>query len=439
MKPLPSLLLRLAVPALCGCVPCCGTVPVASPTQSAPACTSSLDRFGTLDPRSAAVRAVIVSPRVLAAALRVEAQVHRTAAMSVPPDPSIAIALGVPVDGLGGLPVSVSIMQGLAWMLRQDAIRDAADRERDSAARELVATTVAVASEARGLTRALAAAREAREAADAAVREYEARLSIEKDALAAGESSHARIAQLEEETRALRVRATDDLSAERDMELALASLLGVDAIGVIAADEPAIPDADAATSLAVEQARARLARAQAVAATAGSAWGADVRGGLAFQRDLEDRESVGTSIELALPMFRRESEIAAVHADVEAIRAELAEAERATRLAARQACASAERARELQRLAAAGSDAAAQARERIEHAASIGEASRAEVHGARAAEWSARSDAARRRIALATAIAELESLAAPPAHHAESTDLDRRNPHAATSRMESQP
>jgi outer membrane protein TolC len=223
------------------------------------------------------------------------------------------------------------------------------------------------------------------------------------------------------------------------MELALASLLGVDAIGVIAADEPAIPDADAATSLAVEQARARLARAQAVAATAGSAWGADVRGGLAFQRDLEDRESVGTSIELALPMFRRESEIAAVHADVEAIRAELAEAERATRLAARQACASAERARELQRLAAAGSDAAAQARERIEHAASIGEASRAEVHGARAAEWSARSDAARRRIALATAIAELESLAAPPAHHAESTDLDRRNPHAATSRMESQP
>lgn len=439
MKPFPSLLLRLAVPALCGCVPCCGTAPVSSPMQSAAASTSSLDRFGTLDPCSAAVRAVTVSPRVRAAALRVEAQRYRSTAMSVPPDPSIAIALGVPVDGLGGLPVSVSIMQGLAWMLRQDVFRDAADRERDSAARELVATTVAVASEARGLTRALAAAREAREAADVAVREHEARLAIEQDSLAAGESSHARIAQLEEQMRQLRARAADDLYQERDMELALASLLCADAIGAIAADEPVVPDGDAATSLAVEQARARLARAEAVAATAGSAWGADVRGGLAFQRDLEDRESVGTSVELALPMFRRESEIAAVHTDVGAIRAELAEAERATRLAARQARASAEHALELQRLAAAGADAAAQARARIEYAASIGEASRAEVHGARAAEWFARSDAARRRIALATAVAELESLAVPPAHRVEPTDVDRRNPQAATSRMESQP
>ena len=437
MQRIPSFPPRLVVPVLCCCITGCSAARVAAPPSPPPA--SIVDRIDALDPQSAAARAVAVSPRVRAGALRVDAQMHRAQAMSVPPDPSIAISLGVPVDGLGGLPVSVSIMQGLAWLLQQEAVRDAAERECDAAARELVATTITVAAEARGLTRALAAAREARVARESAVREHEARLSIERDALVLGESSASRVAVVEEGILELRARAVEDLIEEQGLELALGSLLGAHAIGPIDDDDPAVPAVDVVTSLEIEQVRARLARAEAIAATAQSPWGAEVRGGLGFQRDLEDRESIGTSLELAMPVFRRESEIAAIHADVRAMHADLAEAERTTQLAAAQARTAAERQREALRLALDAAELAGRTRAQVEHAVSIGEASRAELHTIRATEWNARADAARRRIALANAIAELEARSAPRLIQPAQTEPSGPGPEVTAARMESTP
>lgn len=389
----------------------CTAAPDATPSQRA----ANVDRLDALTPDSAAARAIATSPRVHAAALRADAQAHRTRAVLAPPDPSIAIAIGLPIDGMGGLPVTVSIMQGLAWLLNGDAIRDAAARERDFAARELVATATAVAAEARGLARGLAAAREARLADDAAWAERNALVAIEREALALGESTPARVSALELEAKAAREDAADAQLEEERLELALGSLLGADRIGTIEPDASTVPPLEVVTSIEIEQARVRLARADAILRIAETPLGAEARGGVGFQRDLDGRDSIGGSLELALPVFRRPSEIAALRADTRAARAELEEAERTTRLALRQAHGRAARLEELMQLDLAASELTARVRENVEHAFNLGESTRATVADARAAEWQARAHVARRRMELATAIAAVESRSAPPA------------------------
>lgn len=396
--------------ALCVCLAWMHGCSSARSTE--PHTVQSADELSTpLTPDAAAARAVEVSARVRAAALRLEASTRRAQSAAMPPDPSIALALGVPIDGLGGTPISVSILEGIGWILRHDAIQDAAERERSLAARELVASTVEVAAEARRLARALDSARIAAESLDIAARERAAALDIERSAADLRESTPARIRLLEREANDARSEAVEAALTAHELEVALASLLSVGGIAEIEVREfaPTVPEGAAYSSLEVIRARARLARAEAMLAAAESPLGSDARVGAAFNRDLEDRESVGGSIELALPVFRRPHDLAALRADVEAERAELADAERIALLETDHARVRVASAAEQTELARRSWRSAQHAQEIAENAHAEGESSRATLTEARAAAATARARLFQRQLELANALAALES------------------------------
>ena len=395
-----------------GCADSRAIAPAASPTPVA------IDESAPLGPAAAAARAVSVSPRVHAAALRLDASAHRAQSADAPPDPSIALSLGVPIDGLGGSPVSISIMEGLAWLMQRDAIRDAAARERDRAAEDLLATTVAVAAEARRLVRTLDAAREATRALDAAASARATLLAIEREAADLRESMPVRVRIVEREAQDASARAIAARLAEHDAEVALASLLSVESIGAIARDDAArdaerLRDAPL-TSLEVVRARARVARAEATLALAESPLGSDARAGVMASRDMEDRQAITGTIELSVPLFRRSHDLAALRADLAAERAELAEAERIVALETVHARAALDASLELAEVARKSWRSALHSREMLENTALEGELSRAALHAARAVEAESLAGAAERRMKLSDALAALESRAIEP-------------------------
>lgn len=387
----------------------CASAPSESPrpSQTVP------DLATPLSPDSAAARAVAVSPSVRAAALRLDASAHRAKSASQPPDPSIALALGVPIDGLGGTPISLSILEGIGWILRHDEIEDAAERERSLAARELVASTVQVAAEARRLVRALGAARVASEALSAAAIERTAALDIERAAADLRESTPARVRALELEANEAQTESLASALDMHELEVSLASLLGVTTLTAIESDDLKMDIAEDAefASIEVIRARARVARAEAMLAAAESPLGADARVGASFNRDLEDRESIGGVIELALPVFRRQHDLAALRADVAAERAELADAERLSLLETDHARARIASLVERTELAHRSWRSATHTQEIAESAIADGESSRAAVAEARAAAATARARMAERQIELANALAALEARA----------------------------
>ena len=366
----------------------------------------------SMTPDHAAARALLVSPRVLAAAHRVDAATARAEAAAMPPDPTIAISLGVPIDGMGGTPVSLSIMQGIAWLLAHDAIRDAATRERDVAARELVAASVETAAEARRLARALVAARDMSAATRTAAESRHARIAIERDRFDTGESSSASVFAMEREALAADAMLADALLEEHELAVSLESLLAVTELPTIDAIATSVDTVPSADSLEVIRARAAVARAEAMLAGASSPLGTDARAGAGFSRDLEDRESITGTIELGLPIFRRAHELNALRADVAAARADLAEAERVAAIENDHAIARVKGARESAEFARQAAVAARNARSTVENALATGESSRAAVTEARVMEAETQALAAKRRIELAAAIARLEARAA---------------------------
>lgn len=405
------------VAACCACV-AAGCASVREPAS--PDTASAFDLTAPIDPQAAAARAIEVSPRARAASLRLDASAHRASALAAPPDPAIAIALGVPIDGLGGSPVSISIMEGIAWLLRHDEIRSAAERERELAARELVSTTVAVAAEARRLVRALAAARDAAEALDAAAEERSRVLGLERAAADLRESTPARVRERERDANDAREASIAARLAEHELSIALASLLALDAAPKVADDGssalPALDRARTPVTIEVVRARARVARAEAILAASGSPFGADPSVGASVGRDIEDRDSATFTVGISAPIFRRGHELDALRADLAAERAELDEAERVARLDADHALERAETARMLAEAAQGSWRAARHAREIAENTLAEGEASRADVAAARAADAEARARSAERRIALADALFALETRTTPPSN-----------------------
>lgn len=399
-------LLPRAVAALLACVGTGCAAPRAIP-PAPPALAPEI--AGELAAKTAAARAIVVSPRVAAAALRLEASAQRATGVDAPPDPSVAISLGVPIDGLGGFPISASLMQGIGWLLNRDAIRDASARERELAARELLATTVEVAADARRLVRTLDAAREATRARELAARAQHERLDAARAAADLREATPARIRALEIAANDADERLIAARTAEAEATRALASLLALADIGAVARDEPVPPPGETLTSLEVARARSRVARAAAALAAADTPLGADARAGASYSRDIEDRESVAGTLELTLPLFRRGHELAALRADLAAEEAELREAERVARLEAERFGARVDAARHQLDLASRSARAARHAREIAENALAEGEASRVEVADARTAEGEALAHAAETRTELAEALAMLES------------------------------
>lgn len=431
---IPAVLQTLA--ALCACcatVAGCAAARHATPPVEARATEPSPS--SPLDPHAAAARAVASSPRVAAAARRLDAATQRADATALPPDPSIALGFGIPIDGLGGTGLSFSVMQGIGWLVNGERLQSAAARERELASAELVAASVEVAAEARRLVRALAAARLRSAAAREAVVAGEAMSGIERAALAVGESSALRVARADEALADARLAAAFAETDERALNAAIASLLAL-------AQPPTDLAADAAfeaivptESLAVLRARARLARAEANLAALDSTLGPSAAVGAGLSRDLEDREAFDGSLELTLPFFRRGHEVAALRAEVDAERAELAEAERLSSLELAQTTAAAEGARAALEIAEAAAGAAEIARTTLDRAHALGEASRADLADAAANAATARMRVAERRIALADAVARLESRSAAPRTAqgdmpAQAMDTRDRQPHA---------
>jgi hypothetical protein len=364
-----------------------------------------------IDAEAAAARAVAVSHRVHAAELRLQAAATRVQAASLPPDPTIAIGLGIPIDGLGGSPVSISIMEGLAWLLAGEQAQHAAERERDAAAAELVAIAAEVAAEARRLVRSLDAARERHDALARSVAARNELVEIERAALEGGESTPNRVAALVAETSESRLELASAALEVHENDVAVRSLLALESEPLIASSCEVVPAATAPAPLSLEvlRARARVARAESALALGRVPLGADAAIGAGVNRDLEERESADATLEFTAPLFRRAQEQSALEDDLAAERAELAEAERAAAVElaharARVADAQAQRVLALDALAAAE-----HARAAIERAIEFGESSRAELLRATAERdvWQAR--AAARRIAVADAIARIES------------------------------
>lgn len=374
-----------------------------------------IDLAAVLNAETAAARAIAVSPRVLAAAHRLDASASRANAAALPPDPMLAVSLGVPVDGLGGFPVSVSIMEGLTWLLRADQIKSAAERERTAAAAELTVASIEVAAEARRLVRALAATREHVAARERAAEARADRLAIEKAAQQIGESNAARIAAHESLLAQARLEAEGARLSEHELATALASLLSLSRAPAVDGATPALARPSPSITLDVIRARARVTRAESMLATSAGPLGMNASLGPNYSRDIEDRESLGGTIEFGAPIFRRSHEIAALEADLAAERAELAEAERRAALDLDHATAQIDAARAALAIALEAAHAAGTARAALTRAATDGEASRAEVADATAEveEWTAR--ATERRIELVNTLFKIESRATPSA------------------------
>ena len=405
--------------AVLACCACAAAGCASSGEMRAPAAPAAFDCSVRLEPAAAAARAIEVSPRVRAASLRLDAATLRARAVAAPPDPSVAIALGVPIDGLGGSPISLSIMEGIGWLLRHDAICDAAERERELAARELVSTSITVAADARRLVRALAAARDAAEALASASEERSRLLELERAAADLRESTPATIRARERDANDAREAAVAARLTEHELAVALASLLAVDAAPPVKDDAlVSAPTADRTgtpTTIDVVRARARVARIDAVLAANGMILGNEPRVGAGAGRDIEGRESATFTLEITAPIFRRGHEIDALRAELAAERAELEEAERVARVEADHAFERAVAARTAAESARASWLAARHAREIVENTLAEGEASRADLASANAADAEARARSAERRIALADALHALETRTNPPA------------------------
>jgi outer membrane protein TolC len=198
---------------------------------------------------------------------------------------------------------------------------------------------------------------------------------------------------------------------EHELSVSLASILAVDPLpGLIDADIAAdFPTA--VTSLEVLRARAQVARAQAMFASADSPLGADARAGGGFMRDLEGRESIAGTLEIGLPIFRRSFELQALRADADAAHAELAEAERVASIENDHARTRISSARANLALAVNGVHNAQTEREIAQRSHANGEASLADLTDARFMEAEAQALCATRRREVADAIARLESRA----------------------------
>ncbi len=383
---------------------------VASPTDAAiaPLLTEPLDLT------AAASRALIVNPRVRAAAARLDAASARSTAAALPPDPSLALSFGIPIDGMPGTGISASIMTSLTWLFARDAIVASAQLERDAAARALVAASAEVAAEARRLLRTADAGQRARVAAQEAADAAHEALTIEYAQLQAGEVAREAVFMREAEDLEATAMLAEVESEAHEATIALLSLLALEALPtqLIVNDESfGTPHTD---TLEVLMARREVARARAAFAQIGGVLGDDAEIGGGFMQDLEDRQAIETALTLRLPFFRRSHEIDAARADMNAASADLEEVERVTAIEIEIALVRERAARTAAHAARESVLAMERARDATASALAQGESSRAALALIRVRAANTQLDALTRDKELADAIATVEKRAVSP-------------------------
>jgi len=300
-----------------------------------------------IDPESAAAIALAHSPRVEAARRRFDAASARKSMSSLPPDPTIALSLGIPVDGLGGTGLSGSISAAIAWLFTRDAEQRQAEASAESAAQELVWTARSVAAEARAAARSAALARRAQDAAEAAVRASSARdaalaaaadaLDVPRTALLDAQSEtmalKAELERREADCR-LAARALESiLSVRGSSEICMEKCLAFAEAERASAAEPSTIDAPAPITIESIRATREVADARAALARTESPFAPSTQVSAGFAQDLEDRRSVETGLSITVPLFRRDAAREAARQDLAAAEAELAETIRVASLA----------------------------------------------------------------------------------------------------------
>ena len=400
--PIPAALLAFAL-AACASDP---ARPVAH-RESAIAPPAAAMPPRTLD--EAVARAVANAPSVRRAAAEFDRACAEERASLAPPDPAIALTVGIPVDGLGGTRIDASILASLAWLLTRDATIAAANRERETAAQALVLAAAGTAADARRALTNLAAARDGTAAAREALEAETLLAAINGARRTLGEASDAMLEAQSAEVAQARAMLAERLEVERIAAAEVASLCGEAAVAALPeADAPEpVASASLLATLDVLRARADLARAEAGLRAIEGAAGVDPMVGGGFMRDLDERESAQVIVEAKLPIFRQRHERDSARATLDAARAELAEATRRADLDAASARARIESRRDARAARMALVAARAESLHAVETALIAGEASPEDRARAARALADARIALADARIALAEAEAAL--------------------------------
>ena len=393
------------------CVSCAANTPRMASTATATADIAPLAQ--PLDAESAAARALAVSPKVRAASLRFDAAAARAQAVTLPPDPRIALEVGIPIDGLAGTALGASITEGIGWLFTKDALIDAASRERDALARELVASSAATSAEARRLVRVVYSSRNANAAARDALSAAQELETIERARVAAGESTDASLNERSVDALGFVDELLESELAEHDASVALASLLAIEVVPEIFAHEQQPLEGVRHETLDVVRARYQVATAGAQLALLDNPLGSDAMFGGGYMRDLEDREAVQLTLDFTLPLFRRQHELASARAECDAALAELLEAQRKADLENVHALARFYAAVASVRSARQAAINAQRVRDIAIASHTQGEANKEFVAQMQLLECAARVRAARQEIALADAISTLDTRIAP--------------------------
>ncbi|MEY2795854.1 MAG: hypothetical protein RIR10_1570 [Planctomycetota bacterium] len=266
-----------------------------------------------------------------------------------PPDPVLALSLGIPVDGMGGDAFSASLMSGISWVFNRDALQSEAEARIAEKARALVALSAEVAAEARHLARVALSTTEANDAAMTHVAALAALLRSEESAAMLGEArADAPVvarATLREAERAYEVRRQSlalaharlaSLLSLEEAALDLSHLAATIRTSIAAVPEAPREDAPQLEAPSVIAARVRVAEAQRSLQRTMHPFSIDDGVGAGFSRDLEGRESVNLMFALELPLFRQSHEVAGARSRVDAAEAALAEAMRVSHLERRE-------------------------------------------------------------------------------------------------------
>jgi len=234
------------------------------------------------------------------------------------PNPMISLALGFPIDGMGGQPIAAALMQQLAWLWLRPPMIDAAEHNLRAAVLEVSDRALRLVADVRSAhadvvfaERALALSRDNIELIERSAELVRARFD-------AGEASRLDLNRIQLELLDERNRAADRAGALDDAKRRVLELLSrADAsVEWTSDDAPAIDLAiaesvseDEAIALAKAQrldaasARAMLEAAAARVELAKRGGAPDVAGGAMFERNHEDRETIFGQVQITPKIF----------------------------------------------------------------------------------------------------------------------------------------
>ncbi|MFO0963620.1 MAG: TolC family protein [Phycisphaerales bacterium] len=291
----------------------------------------------------AAVRCALQNNRALRRTLT---EVERRRALyrdaQLPPNPTLDVAVGVPLD-MGAAPVLAMVAQQIDWLWKRDAIVGEADAQLRALLFEAAAVTVATAVETRAAYIEVAAALEQRTLAlddtDVAARV----LRASEQAYAAGEArgtavndarmnlaeAQNRLMEAENALLAARTRLLTAIGRGADaLEWTTAETTATAAARACGIAEPPLPEDDAALHALVRERRldlrAALARVEGlqarIALARASQWPSLMLGG-GWERDMEGDQAAMVEVQTTLPIFNQgQFRVAAAIAQLEEAR-----------------------------------------------------------------------------------------------------------------------